>query len=500
MKRIFVFMTAMIILCTNALSDPVNACSAYKNVHTDENICFEEVLIPEALAGQRETAAIQKEAAAVKIDRVKANVIEELTYEDVAEMINASDNLTQAEKDFLCNPDLINEILKTANVDNISRHALVDCIKDMDIVAGDVESESLRGYYTRTTPNILYITDYSEFSIFFKDVIAHEYVHLLQNHDCRYRMLKEACAEIVAEEYFEDSYISSYPKCVYLTKKLMEIIGPEPVWHCTFTGDFTPIERNVSLYFNERQYKLFEDCIKYVLDEDEDENNLARYETLDVLLNVLYKNKYHRDVSEDEIIPLLEDPYHKLKRYYFNRKFVNSENSYHEDSTHTTTKTMTVDKAVQSGYIIAWEVIKEYIDREDLLKDPYTLIPKGVKRHCRYEDGFEQTETSYSDGDIRVSGYMGDVFYDKVPEEELIESGIIKEVEYFHIADRKKLTPEEYVEKIQDTGVEILYYPNRDKCFSTSSMENDMIDIILFARTYLPTIDEMMELRWKKDM
>ena len=48
--------------------------------------------------------------------------------------------------------------------------------------------------------------------------------------------MTEACAEIIAYEYY-DAPVDSYLEEVKRTRVLMEIVGSDPVWQSNFSGD-----------------------------------------------------------------------------------------------------------------------------------------------------------------------------------------------------------------------------------------------------------------------
>lgn len=435
--------------------------------------------------GQRQSTASNNQNNCVKNNVV----LDDITYQDVYALLYSSKHLTEDEKAFLDNENLINDVLFTINKNNINKRRLLYSLKNIDIHPYTDADEHTLGYYDPSRPNVINVKNYTELGRIKKDTISHEYIHLLQYDYLEYNMLNEACAEIVSSEYFEDAKDSAYSDYIYLTKKLMEIIGPVPVWVYTFTGDFSLIESNVSPYFDKNEYNAFLDCIKS--DEDNSYRRHSRVDKLNTLLDTLYKRKYDDYASNDKVIPLLGNP--NLKRYYFNKRLINRENSYYEDGKTITTVSMTMDEAIKNGYVYVEEEIKENIPRERIKNYLVTHYNKGLMRRCVYVQGFSETEVLYRNGKIIVTGHLNCKEYNDVPENQLIEEGVIEDCHYYYVKDKKKLSYDEYKNNKFDPDNKLNFFPDRNKCYEVSLNGTGEVNISLSSKTYLAPIYEKFQ-------
>ena len=257
----------------------------------------------------------------------KQEFADELTVNEIKNLIYLSPNLTNEEKSYLYNEKLCSDVLPYIKGNIKNAYVLKERLENLDITDFspnyDASKDTL-GYVDYTDPNVIHVRDYHGNFSEEKETIAHEAVHLFQaNYDRN--LIKEACAELISYEYYHTSKITSYVEEVKLVKMLMEIIGPDPVWEFNFTGDHYRIDQEVQNYLNEEEFKEFIQLITTYDDEKRDENNLK----LEKLLITLYRNKYKGDYKEDEAISLVmlnKD----ICRYYFNSDYINEENSYIE--------------------------------------------------------------------------------------------------------------------------------------------------------------------------
>ena len=422
-------------------------------------------------------------------DKIIAQVVSnDLEYEDIKNLINSSVNLNEDEKKLLDNKELINTVLETVNSNNISKYDVLSSFKDIDIKSYSEGLEGVNGYYKPYTSNVIYVKNYDGLTTDAKETITHEYIHLLQYHYLGFGLLKEATAEIISDEFYKEASINAYPKQINLTKKLMEIIGIDPIWNYVFTGDFSQIEENVKPYLNENQYASFLDCLKY--DYYNEQINADRLNKLNVLLNILYKNKFNKEVTEDKVITLLDNYDSTLRRYYFNKEYINKQNSFYEDGQTITSVSMTVNEAVLKEYVIVEEEIKEYVSYNKVYDFLKSHDNKGLKRHCTYVNNFKETNATYLNDGIRISGYLGDQYINNVLEEELIERGIIIKSEYFYIKDRKQLTPKEFFDGKYNPKNRLNYISNPNKCYFVSFDSEGIRNVYFSSKTELPTIND----------
>ena len=415
-----------------------------------------------------------------------------ITYDDIRSLIHNSNNLSKEEKEFLDNRELICDVLESINTSNITKYDLLNSFKNINISSYSDEMAGVDGYYMPSISNTIFVKNYDGLTSRTKDIIAHEQIHLLQYHYLEYNLLKETTAEIISNEYTKGLSVNAYQKQIILTKILMEIIGPKPIWDYTFTGDFSPVEREVKPYLSDDEYREFLDCIKYDYYNNVDNN--SKIDKLNNLLGTLYKNKFNSDIENDQVIKLIESDNKTLRRYYFNKRYINKENSYYEDASQVTSLSMTLNEAVLKEYISVEEEIKEYIPSEQVYQFLKTHDNKGLKRHCMYVEGFKETNACYSDGELKISGYLEEKYYDNVSEDELIKEGIIIKSDYYYIKDTKKLTPKEYFNAEYNSDNKLNYYINRDKCYYVTLNKEGDLEVYFSLRKTLPTINDKSEI------
>ena len=413
----------------------------------------------------------------------------DLTYDDVKSLIYGSSKLTDDEKKLLCNEDFINDSLEIINKSNLLKFDLLSSLRDIDIESYHDNDEMVHGYYKPITPNIIYIKDYNEMTSKIKDTISHEEMHMWQYHYSEYTLLKEACAEIMSEEYFEDSKVNSYYSEVFLVKKLMEIIGSKPVLEYNYTGNKKLIDNEVKPYLTSEQYKSFVECLNFQYNDSDELHKID--EEFNSLLNIIYKNKYGKNPSEDLVISLLDKKDNSLKRDYFNKAKKNE--SYYMDRKTISTISMTLDAAIQRNYVLVQEEVKEYVDYDHVYDFLAAHNNKGLTRRCQYIENFKEERASYKKDGVKVSGYLGDEYMQDIPEEELIEKGIILECDYYYIKDRKMITSKEYFNKEYNEKNKLNFIANLDKCYNVVFNEDGDLVIYISSIMPLPTIDEKFE-------
>ena len=268
-----------------------------------------------------------------KVEEVVFSNIEQgdLTTDAIFNMIDSSTNLTNKEKEYLKNKDLIDDILPFINNDNYIKYTYLKKLNELNVVnfteGEEKEYPKSQGFYRPSEKNVLHIRNYGSTNMLNKDVLAHEYIHLFQ-HDSGYGVIKEACAEIISNEYFEECEINAYKEEVQLLKVLMEIIGPEVIFKYNFDGDFSPIEEKVRPYLSEEDYS---DFLLDLQKSDSEEEATRRLTNLGMVLAKLHQNVLGYDINDNKIIKLIgmSDTNIRLERYYFNYRKINKENSYY---------------------------------------------------------------------------------------------------------------------------------------------------------------------------
>ncbi len=211
-------------------------------------------------------------------------------------------------KDFLWNPELINDVLPHYHgtfLDIVSkiRHLGLDV---SDFGPFDTDDERIVGEYR--FGNTIFVRDYVEEEFtpndFKAESMAHEYIHMLQTSSV-YPFICEASAEIIAQEYFNDTTSARNVKCysrVYrYVQVIMEIIGSDPVWENNFRQNSTSFDDSVRPYLNDDEYREFIQIMNIHPSRQIDilETKFSRLESL---LNTLHTNKYGFSMYEDEMI------------------------------------------------------------------------------------------------------------------------------------------------------------------------------------------------------
>ena len=415
----------------------------------------------------------------------------DITYEDVKSLIYGSNGLSDEEKEFLCNEDYIKDVLEIINESNLVKYDLLSSLQGINIKSYNDYESNVYGYYNPSTPNTIYIKNYNGLTNKTKDTISHESVHMYQYHYCDYEILKEACAEIASEEYFDVYGINAYNDQIIAVKKLMEIIGPKPVFYYTYTGDFSLIDKEVRPYLSDLEYGQFINSLNY--DYNNDNVNNSKLKKLNELIAIMYKNKFNKDIKDDVVMNLLNENNQTLVRYYSNERKITPDNSYYLDKENITTLNMTLNAAIMGEYVIAEEEVKEYVSSDKVYEYLKEHNNKGLIRHCTYVDGFKEEKASYKADGVKVSGYLNNEYIKDASEDDLIKKGIILDCEYYFVKDKKRLSSEEYFNNEYDKNNQINYIQNNLKCYKIVANNGEDIEIYVSPTVYLPTVNERLD-------
>lgn len=316
------------------------------------------------------------------LEQLNFSQIPEYTTEDLRNMIYESPSLSIEEKTYLFNSDFFKDVLSTVNNSKESLYEYQKKFKDIKIVSFE-KTDDKEGYYARCTePNVLYISDYEKLSSLKKDTVSHEFVHLCQNSYCTLNFLIEATAEIISEEYFELSRINAYIYEVEVTKVLMEIIGPEPIWNYVFTNNISEIEKEINPFFTKEEKNEFIKCLTF--NPDNKEKRKENLEKLNELLNILYEKKYQSNIDDDLIISLIRNHEPTLKRYYFNQRYIKEEYSFYRKENTEKKESLTFEEADIEGlmfFLCFNDIIsyKEYMEKKNQEDVFYINIDGTVK-------------------------------------------------------------------------------------------------------------------------
>lgn len=249
---------------------------------------------------------------------------DDLNLSSMEELINNSYHLTEREKEFLYNEDLFRCVLQVAN--NNRNFELRNKLNDIEIVNFERRGthENANGYYNEFNSNCIYICNEMMVNpIGYYETLAHEFIHLLQDNN-KYYYVREACAEILSTEFYNREESAYLEQCKRV-KVLMEIIGPQPILECNFSGDTTSFENAIGEYLNNDEKDRFLSLLTTSSDDwSNNEENINN--EIDSLLATMYYNKTGNNIEDDIMIRLLYIS-NAPNRIYFNSNM----EEYYED-------------------------------------------------------------------------------------------------------------------------------------------------------------------------
>ncbi len=351
--------------------------------------------------------------------------------------IYSSTYLSEEEKAYLFNQDFFTDILPIINSNPYLQYKFDSYLTNIGIFGYGSEYKYYdrdNGFYSLDNPSILHIKNYTEIDPVKSDTVAHEFIHLCQD-TTGYNLIIEACAEIISNEYYENTSINAYNTQVKLVKTLMEIIGTEPVWIYNFNGDFSLIENEVKPYLSEEDYATFLDCLTF--DYDNPDND--KFNKLKEILATLYKAKYNDDIENNKTISLINMEYFSLVRNYFNHR---KSESYYLDYTDMVTSTMSLEEAMeyQVVTITAFKYTPiSYDDATTMILKPNQSIKRDIVNTNNAI--FFGTTTTYNK--LYLTCIINGVKYEHADADELVAKGLL-EINY-SLVDIIKLSAEDYI-------------------------------------------------------
>ena len=419
------------------------------------------------------------------ISRIVYSEYSDFNLKDAHDLIYSSPNLTEEEKKVLYNEDLLNDIFNTIEDHNFEKFSLKRSLTNIDIKSYTDKTRPLKlghikaiGYYSANpvSTNTIHILNYDGVNKNNIDILTHEFVHLCQEHSCLRTVIQEACAEIISDEYSnQDDMHKAYLNQVKSVKILMEIIGPEPIWHYTFTGDSSQIEEKVKPYLTSEEYDEF--LTDLVYDLQNDEINEKRTQSLNNILSILYKNIYGEDINNNEIISLINNE-KPLVRYYFNSRFINEENSYYLTNEKIE---ISLDEAIKLGVVKANATRERELSHEEVLKyiQNNEII---INRQIDYTNTSINIEKETIKGNkLYITGTINGKYYEDTDIDELYQLGYINVT--YTIKEKKILTYEEYISD-EAKQYEIDYSTN-----SNTIKYKDYVTTFVSKKVYIPPIN-----------
>jgi len=242
--------------------------------------------------------------------------LEIIDYKEAINLIYSSE-LPKDTKDLLSNKELLQDVFKYyegTNMEYIIKNRLNGIkieVYDNYQFDNSTDYETL-GYYNELIPNVLHMKKGSDKN----KILSHEFIHLLQSPECEYITIKEACAEIISEEYL-DQPITSYQSSVGNVKLLMDVIGEEPILKSIFSGDDSIINYILKKNLSDCEYNELTTLLKK--SPSKITNDTIDNERINELISKLYKNITGTNIKNNRNI------YDTRGRYinnnvYFNKK------------------------------------------------------------------------------------------------------------------------------------------------------------------------------------
>lgn len=240
--------------------------------------------------------------------------IERLEVKEASYLIDDSSDLSPEEKQYFKNIVFLVDVLKTAEPSRAEelRQRLTEfgILTFTEDELNDPNKYDVAGYYNDIIKNNkIHLRDYT----YFDHAAAHEFVHLCQDPSCPH-YIREACAEIMAHEYFEKDMNTYYEARENITY-LMEIIGPQPIVECNFKGDTTSFRSAIREYLNE------EDTTE-LMNELYKEPKKADHNKIRKLLEKMADKKFENQddvIAQKQQIELRSKYRSKSGGYYFNQ-------------------------------------------------------------------------------------------------------------------------------------------------------------------------------------
>lgn len=196
-------------------------------------------------------------------------------------------------KDILYNEQLIKVIYPYYEGTDMP-YLLRQRLTDLHFRYYDLEEHNSRGYYDFTRPDTLNVLKSDENN---KSIKRHEFNHLLQSSDVDEHYIREAMADIMSKEFY-DNYDEGYllTRVAYM---LAVVIGPEPFYKLMYGADEEAFYSEIRPYLSEEELERFKNIMC-------DDPKNTKYHDEEELVKKMYYNKYHRSYTEDPLMVYLD--------------------------------------------------------------------------------------------------------------------------------------------------------------------------------------------------
>ena len=293
------------------------------------------------------------------IEQIEANTAsyyKPVSYEQIKDLIYASNGLSETDKNFICNENYINFILDICD-NPYKSYDLYDRFSDINVEIFDpAENVSYVGCYINNTSNIRIINTIDK--DFRKNVLGHEFSHLCQA-NFKYRIITEAFAEIMSYEFL-DCPKDAYLPFVYQTKILIEILGTKPVINAAYSIDTTLFEDAVRQFLEPSEANEFLNLLSSYYYQEYDNEIIRINELLEIMIENKYKqtnNKAEKELNTTLMEQILAG--NAQERVYFNQ---NNPNFY---------KKLIID------------ISEEFIKRIEGTYNNEVITSKGIPKNIR---------------------------------------------------------------------------------------------------------------------
>lgn len=381
---------------------------------------------------------VQKEIEELDSASLETEYNEYYDFESLSNAIKSPANVGELRKDILYNEEFIRDICNTPMSEDVIK-SLEEKVTDIEIVPFTEEDdlENLAkiqqglvpaiGYYKALEPNIIHVKDYADYS-----TIYHEFAHLLQANS-EYSYIQEACAEIIAYEYY-GCEISSYIEEVKRMQVLMEIIGSEAIWNINFSGDDSKFDdiilENIPIEEYGELYSILITPVNILTEQNREKLNAS----FDTILSDLYSNIYHEPIEDNEIIQnIYKVGYDKnLRTNMKNQRHYFNDIDYSFDiADFVYSEYMTFQEAEEKGLI---EVEMEVSSHVDITEEEYNERLSNNQEAYSFYEPCEGVKKNFNPETIESTWIEEDTGKEYTTEEAL-EQGLIRE-RYYYIDKR----------------------------------------------------------------
>lgn len=381
---------------------------------------------------------VQQEMEELDSASLETEYNEYYDFTSLSNAIKSPANVGNLSKDILYNEELIKDICNTPMSEDRIK-SLEEKVTDIEIIPFTEEDDLdnlvkiqqglglTLGYYNKLEPNIIHVKDYADYS-----TIYHEFAHLLQANS-EYSYIQEACAEIIAHEYF-GCEIDKYKEEVKRMQVLMEIIGGEAIWNINFSGDDSKFDNiileNIPIEEYGELYGILIIPFNILTEQDREKLNAA----FDKILSDLYSNIYHEPIEDNEVIQNIYKVGYdknlrtnmKNQRHYFN----DIDDSF-DIADFVYSEYMTFQEAEDKGLI---EVEMEVSSHVDITEEEYK---ERLKNNQDAYSGYEPLEgiKSKLNPETLEHAWIEEANGKEYTTEEALEQGLIRK-RYYYIDDR----------------------------------------------------------------